>query len=132
VIDESSKTQAYTLWLYNHDPDAPLSQGAELLLKVEERLCEFVATAADAISKVLYEIVSTSNDDVRFFMGGTSQKLPDSLRLAYGLEQQADIMRMRAANEGLVDARRALPQYFSKIKPLGSGVKSISIEELYD
>ena len=133
VIDESSKTQACTLWLYNHDPDAPLSQGAEQLLKVEERLCEFVATAADAISKVLDEVVSPSNDDVRFLMGCTmSQKLPDSLRLAYGLEQQGDIMRMRAASEGFVDAHRALPQYFTKIKPLGEGVKSISIDGLYD
>ena len=73
------------------------------------------------------------DDDIRFFMGCTTpQKLPDALRLAYGLEQQADIMRMRAAAEGFVDARMALPQYFTKIKPLGAGVKSISIDGLYD
>ena len=133
VINESTNTQACTLWLYNHDPDAPLSKNAEHLLDVERRLCEFVATAADAIAKVLDEVVSPSDDDIRFFMGSTTpQKLPDALRLAYGLEQQADIMRMRAAAEGFVDVRRALPQYFTKIKPLGAGVKSISIDGLYD
>ena len=110
VIEESSNKQACTLWLYNHDPDVPLFKGAELLLNVECRLCEFVATAADAIAKVLDEVVSPSDDDIRFFMGSTTpQKLPDALRLAYGLEQQADIMRMRAAAEGFVDVRRALP-----------------------